>query len=221
MNNGMTLDGQPRQRRFLGRGPITLTRDGRRKRHLAQLAHIEQRIASTKAPFGFVAIPGFDGAYSISRSGHVFGHYKRGILSVRLGENGYLNVTLNRNGVGRPWELHVLLARVFIGRCPNGHEVDHKNRVKTDNRIRNLRYVVRAVNGHNAVKPKLLHTTKYRGVILMKKSGGRRWRAAVAGPRPDVGYFDTARSAAVAYDKMAIRSFGSCAVTNVSLGLLP
>lgn len=53
-------------------------------------------------------------------------------------DNGYLEVRLPTIGtVG----VHRLVAAAFIGLCPAGKEVDHKDKDRTNNRWKNLRYV--------------------------------------------------------------------------------
>ena len=42
--------------------------------------------------------------------------------------------------------VHAIVALAFIGPCPDGHEVNHKNFVKHDNRAENLEYVTRSEN---------------------------------------------------------------------------
>jgi|HubBroStandDraft_5_1064220.scaffolds.fasta_scaffold234275_2 hypothetical protein len=45
--------------------------------------------------------------------------------------------------------VHILVAREFIGPCPDGYEVDHKNHVTDDCRVSNLRYLPQPINGSN------------------------------------------------------------------------
>ena len=49
-------------------------------------------------------------------------------------------------------EIHRLVAETFRGECSEGCEVDHKNNVKIDDRIDNLRYVTRESNQIDAKK---------------------------------------------------------------------
>ena len=42
--------------------------------------------------------------------------------------------------------MHRLVADAFLGPCPIGHEVNHKNLDKADNRTANLEYVTRSEN---------------------------------------------------------------------------
>ena len=42
--------------------------------------------------------------------------------------------------------LHRLVAATFLGPCPSGLEVNHKNGIKIDNRVENLEYTTRLEN---------------------------------------------------------------------------
>ncbi len=117
--------------------------------------------------------------------------------------------------------VHSLVAAAFIGKRPTNQEVDHINRIKTDNRVENLRYVFRSVNMHNRVRSDVgrKFDSKFKGVL---RSGVYTWRVLVTKDKQTV-YLETftdERKAALAYDKMATRVFGKNAATNKSLGLL-
>lgn len=86
--------------------------------------------------------------------------------------------------------------------------IDHKNRRRSDNRIENLRAATNAQNGWNKrLRP------GYKGVHFTPKTG--RFRAKIRKDRQvHIGYFATAREAALAYDKKARELFGSFASLN-------
>ncbi len=63
---------------------------------------------------------------------------------------GYYRYILNRKDV----RIHRLIAQMFIKNANQLPMVDHKNRDKTDNSIRNLRWVSRSTNNRNITKMK-------------------------------------------------------------------
>jgi hypothetical protein len=66
---------------------------------------------------------------------------------------GYQQVSLWRDGVATTVHIHSLVAEAFIGPRPSsGHDVNHINGVKPDNRASNLEYVTRSENQKHAVK---------------------------------------------------------------------
>jgi len=83
-------------------------------------------------------IPKYKGIYKISKNGKVKRQGK--ILSNVLSGDGYLRVNLFKNGKGKVGKIHRLVIHAFVGPCPKGKEVLHKNGNKLDNRLSNLKY---------------------------------------------------------------------------------
>jgi len=63
---------------------------------------------------------------------------------------GYPSVSLAKNSRAKHWFVHRLVALAFIGPCPDGQEVNHKNGDKSDPRLENLEYVSRSANLRHA-----------------------------------------------------------------------
>lgn len=81
-------------------------------------------------------VPGFPG-YTVNSQGTVFG--QDGVaLSPRKDNDGYLRVDLRLDGKRFTRFVHTLVEKAFGGA---GHEVDHKNTDRTDNRAANLETV--------------------------------------------------------------------------------
>lgn len=126
----------------------------------------------------FKPIIGYEGLYEISNLGRVRSldrvivdkkgvhqHFKGQFITPFLTKGGYYEVMLSKNKVRRVFLLHRLVATHFLGECPEGCEVDHINRDKTDNRLENLRYVshvencVNRNNNRDHLKKKVLQYT--------------------------------------------------------------
>lgn len=95
--------------------------------------------------------------------------------------------------------------------APDGMEVDHQNHDGLDNQRGNLRVCTRADNQHNQ-RPCLNNTSGYKGVS--RRRG--RWVAGIRcdGRRYNLGHFDTAEEAALAYNEAAARLHGEFAFLN-------
>ena len=89
--------------------------------------------------------------YQVSNTGLVrsikFNRVK--ILRPALTGGGYWSVNLCKNGVQTPHNVHRLVALTFIPNPDNKPQVDHINRIKTDNRVENLRWATRSENQIN------------------------------------------------------------------------
>lgn len=62
----------------------------------------------------------------------------------------YLRVALSVDGKKRKYCVHRLVAAAFIGPCPEGHQVNHKDGDKSHNRPENLEYVTLLENMRHA-----------------------------------------------------------------------
>src|SRR3990167_11158931 len=63
----------------------------------------------------------------------------------------YVRVSLRRDRRQTAHPVHRLVADAFLGSRPPGHQINHKNGNKTDNRAENLEWVTRNENQLHAV----------------------------------------------------------------------
>ena len=122
----------------------------------------------------------------------------------RKTDKGYLVTTFN----GKTYKVHHLVW-IFHGKS-NCEEIDHINRVRSDNRIENLRPCTRVQNLANS----RAKGSGYKGVSVCKQTG--RWVAQIGVNYKNIkiGRFDTAEEAAVAYNEAAKLYFGDFAFQN-------
>jgi hypothetical protein len=66
-------------------------------------------------------------------------------------KNGYARVHMYRNKKGSTYLVHKLVMSTFVGPCPNGYEVNHKDFDKANNRLTNLEYVTHQQNAIHKV----------------------------------------------------------------------
>lgn len=94
------------------------------------------------------AIPDYED-YLISDHGEVYNTKSDRFCKVSLNQYGYCAVCLFKEGVLHSKLLHQLMGIVFIPNPDNKQTIDHINRIKTDNRIENLRWATPMDQGQN------------------------------------------------------------------------
>jgi HNH endonuclease/NUMOD4 motif-containing protein len=78
------------------------------------------------------------------------------VLKRLFDTHGYVRVALCANGVGR-WKLvHILVCEAFLGPCPDGKEVNHKNGRREDAGLNNLEYISHSDNLRYAYRSPVL-----------------------------------------------------------------
>ena len=87
--------------------------------------------------------------YEISNLGKVKNVSTGNYLNGSLNNKGYLVVGLYNDGKRTNKYVHRLIAEAFIENPDNLKEVDHINKIKTDNRAENLRWATRSDNNFN------------------------------------------------------------------------
>ena len=86
--------------------------------------------------------------YTITDSGKIISYKqsKPRILKTWLQKSGYENIKLCENNVTHHHLIHRLVAETFIPNPNNLPEVNHKNKIRNDNRVENLEWCSRKDN---------------------------------------------------------------------------
>jgi len=111
-------------------------------------------------------ISGYKGVYQVSNYGRVkcvaneFSR-KEKILSLQKNERGYLCVCLHKDGTGKKFKVHRLVAQAFIPNPENKPEVNHKGKKpnKQDNRSWKIEWSTKEENDNHAIENGIYHTT--------------------------------------------------------------
>lgn len=104
-------------------------------------------------------IIGFEN-YSVSNIGNVKSNNIDKILSPELLKSGYHRVKLFKNGKSKKILIHRLVAEHFLDNPENKPFVNHKNGIKTDNRLINLEFVSAKENTSHAFNIGLMKNEK-------------------------------------------------------------
>lgn len=95
-------------------------------------------------------IPGYEGHYAATKCGRIFSFKSNKYLKPHI-HKGYERLTLYRDGIGRSFDVHRLVALAWVPN-PNNHPmVNHKDGNKRNNRAENLEWVTPRENASHAV----------------------------------------------------------------------
>jgi len=126
----------------------------------------------------------------------VFTRRSLGRVAGTKNDSGYLVIFID----GKGYRAHRLAWLYVYGEWP-AELIDHKNRIRTDNRIDNLRQANRSENTQNTVTKR--SSSGVRGVSRM----GEKWKAQIAINGKDIylGLFGTVAEASAAYSSAAAK----------------
>ena len=156
-------------------------------------------------------IPDYEGLYQVSNLGRVkslkrvvyrsSGYLKtvrERILKAGIDGCGYLIVRLSKDGKGKTFAVHKLVAIAFLNHIPCGLKevVDHIDNNKLNNKVENLQLTTQR---HNSSKDKSGGTSKYIGVHWVSLRNKWMARIRLNGKRYYLGYFENELDAHNAY----------------------
>lgn len=95
-------------------------------------------------------VKNYEGLYEVSRSAEIFNVRTGKQLQTGTSPNGYLYVGLYRNGIRKPHLVHRVFADVWLPNPDNLPQINHKNGIKTDNRLENLEWCTSSQNHKHA-----------------------------------------------------------------------
>lgn len=92
--------------------------------------------------------------YKVSNLGRVYSEFRGGHFMIpQFTRKRYLKVHLQNNGQNRNFYVHKLVALAFLGDCASkGLQINHKNGVRSDNRMENLEWCTASENTLHAYR---------------------------------------------------------------------
>ncbi len=154
----------------------------------------------------------YEGFYQVSNLGNVkslsrkakssYGRFRpiqERIRKTLVDTNGYLRVSLSKEGNLKNKKVHRLVAETFLKDAhKKGLVVDHIDNVKTNNREDNLQWIT---HRKNSSKDKKNTTSKYTGVSKNQKCNGWYARIRINGKQKYLGSFSNELEASKAYQR--------------------
>jgi len=121
-------------------------------------------IKNAKTTEEWKEIAGYKGLYEISSKGRVKSfprntQAREVFIRPQNTSHGYHQVGLSKEGVVKIWTVHRLVASAFLSPIKGKNCVNHKNGIKTDNRIENLEWCTKKENNKHAFRKGLINNT--------------------------------------------------------------
>jgi hypothetical protein len=107
-------------------------------------------------------ITGYDGLYAITSCGKVWSHKRQRFLKPLDDGHGYLFVKLYKDGFGKNFNVHRLVAQAYLDNPENLPCVNHKDENKANNSVSNLEWCTYKYNANYG-------TCRQRGAQACKK----------------------------------------------------
>ena len=146
--------------------------------------------------------------HSVSSYGRVLSERTGLILKGRHNNHGYHQVDLWKNGKTKNMKVHRLVAIAFIANPEGKRCVDHKDNVKTNNNVTNLRFATDKENQQNS-SIRSNNTSSVKGVSWAKHANKWRVYIQIDANKVHLGYFDDIEDAKKARLKKANEAFGT------------
>ena len=105
-------------------------------------------------------IKGYEGLYQVSNLGRVYSLTSKKVIKPHYNNSGYLKIDLYKDGNGKRFLVHRLVAETYLPNPNNYPQVNHKDENKTNNCVSNLefcdrKYNIRYGTGHDRAAEKV------------------------------------------------------------------
>ncbi len=150
----------------------------------------------------FKDIPEYEGIYQISNLGNLksFKNGKEKLLYPSINSSGYKHFKLRKNNKIKITRIHQLVALVFLKHKTDNSKklvINHKNFIRTDNRLDNLEIVTFRENTN---KKHLKSSSKYTGVSYCKREKKYRAYISINKKYKSLGYYENEYDAHLVYE---------------------
>jgi hypothetical protein len=146
----------------------------------------------------FRRIDGYDNYY-VSNKGNVKNNKTNKIMKPFNDTGGYKQLNLYKNGKRKMFLIHRLVAIAFIENPDNKKVIDHIDKNKANNNVKNLRWATSKVNKFNQCKYKN-NTSGFKGVSFNKKANKYEARININGKTKYLKHYETPEEASEKYE---------------------
>ena len=101
-------------------------------------------------------VVGYEGLYAVTSCGKVWSYKYKKFLKPWTNRWGYLNVQLYKDGKGKIYKIHRLVAEAYLPNPDNLPQVDHIDNDKTHNYLNNLQWITSRDNNRKSKNKPIL-----------------------------------------------------------------
>lgn len=152
----------------------------------------------------FKDIPGYEGLYQAGNLGNVksFRLKHPRLLSQKTRKDGYVQLRLYKDNVGKSFKVHQLIAITFLNKvnCSYKLVVDHIDNDKNNNSVGNLQLISQRENASKD-RFRINYSSKFVGVTWNKKDNKWQSKIVINSKNKYLGQFVNEYDAHLAYQK--------------------
>lgn len=153
-------------------------------------------------------IADYVGLYEVSNKGRVRNLKTGRILKPKNNRRGYLFVGLHKNGAVKNRYIHRLVAQAFIPNPNKLPEVNHKDEIRTNNKLDNLEWISHRDNSNYGKRNERISKSKSKAIVQFDLSTGliiKTYSSTITATRVTGINYDTISKAARGIYKSAGR----------------
>ena len=125
-------------------------------------------------------VVGYEGLYAVTSCGKVWSYRNKRFLKLRFQTDGYLYVSLCKDGKIKNYLIHRLVAMAYIPNPENLPQINHKDENKTNNCLQNLEWCDNSYNINYGTRNKKVSNSKKIPILQYDLDGNfiREWPSA-------------------------------------------
>lgn len=123
-------------------------------------------------------IKGYEGLYAVTEDGKVWSYKSKKFLAQTANQGGYLKVCLYKDGKIKGYFVHRLVGETYISNPLGLPCINHRNEIKTDNRVENLEFCDHKYNNNYGKHNEKVALAKSKPVVCVET--GQVYQSALA-----------------------------------------
>ena len=122
----------------------------------------------------------YKGIYAVTPEGEVYSYKRKKFLKPWANGDGYLYVRLYKNGKGKKYYIHRLVAEAYIPNPDNLPQINHKDENKTNNCLHNLEWCDAKYNMNYGTRNEKVSNSRKKPIMQYDLGGNfiREWQSA-------------------------------------------